>query len=94
MNRELKRVLVAGAGVSSVTLGFVGLALPFLQGFVLIAVGVILLSLSSSRIRTWMKVRTVRYPKLHAAIERTEAWILRVIGPVDTSDDDSADVKK
>lgn len=86
MPKEVKRILVAAVGVGFIPLGIAGLALPLLQGFLFLAIGLILLSISSVRVRTWVRVHTVRYPKLHAAIEKTEKWILSIIGPVDEDD--------
>ncbi len=86
MNKEFKRVLVIVAAVVFIVLGLVGLALPFLQGFLFLAIGLILLSISSPRFRAWAMVHTVRYPKTHRALEKIEKWILGIIGPVDEDD--------
>src|SRR3989344_2147350 len=83
MNREVKRILVLTAGILFILLGLVGLALPFLQGFLFLIVGFILLSISSSRIRAWLESHTRRYPKVHAAVEKMEKWITGIIGRVD-----------
>ena len=86
MHKETKRVLVAVAGVVSLGVGILGLALPILQGFFFLAIGFILISISSPRFRSWAIKHTVRYPKLHAALEKIEKWILGIIGPVDEDD--------
>ncbi|OGG52502.1 hypothetical protein A2851_00650 [Candidatus Kaiserbacteria bacterium RIFCSPHIGHO2_01_FULL_53_29] len=83
MNKELKRVLVVATGIVFVILGIVGFALPFLQGILFLAVGLILLSISSARIRTWLESHTRRYPKIHKAVEKMEKWITSIIGRVD-----------
>ncbi len=93
MNREFKRILVVFAGVVFIVLGLIGLALPFLQGFLFLAVGFILLSISSPRFRAWAIVHTVRYPKTHAILEKIEKWVLGVIGPVDEDDTNSGSQK-
>lgn len=82
--KKVKRLLVLLAGLAFVALGLVGLALPFLQGLLFLLIGVILLSLSSSYVRSWVEVHTRRYPKLHRLIVRTEEWILKWIGPRDS----------
>ncbi len=92
MNKEVKRILVITAGSVFIIFGIVGLALPFLQGFLFLAIGLILLSISSVRVRTWMRMHTLRYPKLHTAVERVEAWVVGIIGRVD--EDDPSDEKK
>ncbi len=86
MHKEIKRILVVGAGILFIVLGLIGLALPFLQGFLFLAIGLILLSISSSRFRTWTRTHTVRYPKLHGALEKMESWVVSVIGKVDEDD--------
>ena len=86
MNREVKRILVIVAGIVFIVLGLVGLALPFLQGFLFLLIGLILLSISSTRVRVWLRVHTVRYPKVHAALEKMEVWVVRIIGKVDGND--------
>ena len=86
MHKETKRVFVAAAGVGSLGLGVLGLALPFLQGFLFLAIGFVLISISSPRFRAWAITHTVRYPKIHAALEKMEKWILGIIGPVDEDD--------
>lgn len=83
MHKEFKRALILAAGIGFVVLGLIGLALPFLQGFLFLAIGLILLSISSPRFRAWAIVHTVRYPKTHAMLEKIEKWILGIIGPVD-----------
>ena len=86
MPKEVKRMLVAAVGVGFIPLGIAGLALPFLQGFLFLAIGLILLSISSPRFRSWAIVHTVRYPKIHRALEKIEKWILGIIGPLDEDD--------
>lgn len=71
------------AGVVFVILGVLGLALPFLQGILFLAIGLILLSLASSNTRIWIESHTKRYPKLHALAQKTEKWVTGIIGTVD-----------
>lgn len=89
MNRELKRFFVVVGAIVFILLGLAGFALPFLQGFLFLAIGLILLSISSPRFRKWAIVHTVRYPKTHAMLEKLEKWVLGIIGPVDEEDDNS-----
>ncbi len=86
MNKEFKRVLVIVAAVIFIVLGLAGFALPLLQGFLFLGIGLILLSISSPRFRAWAITHTARYPKTHAALEKLEKWILGIIGPVDGDD--------
>ena len=89
MNKEFKRFLVIVAAVIFIVLGLAGFALPFLQGFLFLAIGLILLSISSPRFRAWAITHTARYPKTHRALEKIEKWILGIIGRVDEDDSDS-----
>ena len=86
MNKAFKLILVTVAALIAIVLGLAGFALPFLQGFLFLAVGLILLSISSPRFRAWAITHTVRYPKTHRALEKIEKWILGIIGPVDGDD--------
>lgn len=86
MPKEIKRILVRTAGIILVALGIFGLALPFLQGILFLAIGLILLSITSSRTRTWIASHTRRYPKFHSLVQKTENWITNIIGIVDTVD--------
>ena len=87
MNKEFKRFLVVVAAFAFLVLGLLGLALPFIQGFLFLGIGLILLSISSPRFRAWAIVHTVRYPRIHTALEKLEKWILGIIGKVDEDDD-------
>lgn len=80
MQAQIKRILIVALGVLFIVLGIVGLALPFLQGFLFLAIGILLLSLYSPALRAWVDRRSKPYPKAHAALLKAEGWILRVIG--------------
>lgn len=80
MNQRLKRILVYIAAILFLVLGVLGLALPFLQGFLFIAIGLILLSIVSPSSRQWWEVHTRKWPKLHELIVRMEARITKLIG--------------
>ncbi len=80
MNKHLKRIGVLTLGVLFIILGIIGLVLPFLQGFLFLAIGIILLSLYSPSLREWVDRRTKPYPKLHAMVLKAEDWVVSVIG--------------
>lgn len=82
MYKQLKRQFILILGILFIILGLLGLALPFLQGFLFLVIGFILLSLHSPKIRAWADVHTVRYPKIHAAIQRVEKWIVKIVGEI------------
>lgn len=70
-------------GIIFVLLGLVGLALPFLQGFLFLIIGAVLLSLASSRIRSWIEMHTRRYPRVHHFFEKIQLWVIKIIGPTE-----------
>lgn len=80
MPKKLKQGLLLIAGISFVVLGAVGLALPFLQGFLFLAIGIALLSLWSPTLRARIHAHTIKYPKGHRVVERVEEWTKRVLG--------------
>lgn len=80
MNPEVKRILLFIAASLFIVLGLVGLALPFLQGFLFLAIGLMLFSIASPRARAWIEGHTRKYPKLHALVEKVEKRIVKLIG--------------
>mgnify|MGYP001584503598 FL=1 len=72
------------AGGVFVLLGLLGFFLPFLQGFLFLAIGIVLLSISSAGFRAWVETHTRRYPKFHAFVKRAESWVENIIGPVES----------
>ncbi len=83
MPKQLKRIFLWIAGILFLALGVAGLALPFLQGFLFLMMGIILLSLASPTMRGWIEAHTRRYPRIHAFFEKTEKWIVGKIGSPD-----------
>jgi len=82
MHKHIKRTFILTLGIIFILLGLLGLALPFLQGLFFLIIGFMLLSLYSPKIRYWVKAHTVKYPKLHRIVEKTDAWLIRIIGEV------------
>ncbi len=60
--------------------GFLGLILPVLPGLVFIALGLLLISLYSLTMRTWITNHTKPYPRLSLAIEKTQKWLAKFVG--------------
>lgn len=54
------RVAVLTVGLLLVVLGILGLFLPFLQGFLLIGLGLSVMSLVSERVAGWVRALRVR----------------------------------
>lgn len=63
-----------------VFLGVIGLALPFLQGILFIAIGLLLLSIYSPTLREWVEKHTRKYPKVHVQVVRVQQFVNRIIG--------------
>lgn len=82
MQRKAKRALVLIVGIGFIILGIFGLVLPFLQGIIFLAIGVVLVSLCFPEIRLWINKHTERYPHLFSIINKVEIWIAKFIGEV------------
>ena len=67
MNARIKRWLVLILGWSLVILGVAGLVLPFLQGLLLILLGLIVLSSEYHWARLLLAKLEARFPKISAA---------------------------
>lgn len=81
LRRDIKRWLVRIAGAGLIIAGVISGFLPFLQGWVFIAIGIIMISVTSKKINAWTESHTRRFPKLHALIQKMQSGVLRVIGP-------------
>ena len=80
VNKHFKRIAILILAILFLILGVIGLVLPFLQGFLFIAIGLLLLSLYSPALRAWLDKHTVRYPKLHHIVLKAEDWVVSIIG--------------
>ena len=80
MNPQIKRALIFIVAFVFIALGILGLALPFLQGILFLAIGLILLSIASPRARSWIEHHTRKYPKFHTWVQKIEKRITDIIG--------------
>ncbi len=80
MSRHFKRIAILTLGVLFVLLGIIGLVLPFLQGFLFLFIGILLLSLYMPSLREWIERRTKPYPKVYAFVVKADQWIEKIIG--------------
>jgi uncharacterized membrane protein YbaN (DUF454 family) len=76
--RPLVRGVILTAGWALVVLGTVGLALPLLQGVLLILLGLYVLSRESRTARRLHDRLLARHPGLRAALERAKVKLRRV----------------
>jgi uncharacterized protein YqgC (DUF456 family) len=82
MRKKLKRGFVLTGAILFILIGLVGLLLPFLQGILFIAIGLLLLSLVVPQVRTFLDRHTVRYPRVHRIVLDAERWVVRVVGEI------------
>lgn len=68
----MKRTVSLALGWVLVGLGIVGLFLPLLQGVLLIAAGLLLLSRNSETARGWIERLRRRWPRLDRALRRLQ----------------------
>ena len=80
MPKKLKRALILTAGIVFIIFGLVGLVVPLMPQILFFAIGFILLSLWSPRIREYLDRHTIRFPKVHKIIRDVEGWVVRLIG--------------
>jgi uncharacterized protein len=81
MRTALRRVLRHGLGWGLLLLGVAGLVLPVLQGWLLIALGALLLSPDIpvfARALAWVEKR---FPRLGGAISRARAYLAKIESP-------------
>lgn len=82
MMKNTKRAAVLVVAVLFLVLGTVGLVLPFLQGILFLAVGIILLFFLFPSLRERTQKHTIKYPKFHAMLLKMEDYIGRILGDI------------
>ncbi|HYF12973.1 MAG TPA: DUF454 family protein [Candidatus Paceibacterota bacterium] len=82
MVKHTKRIIIIVLAVFFFLLGLLGLVLPFLQGFLFLAVAAVLFSVLSPRFRDWIQKYTIKYPRIHSIVERMETFVRRVVGDI------------
>lgn len=80
MERQVKRVVALVIGWALITLGVVGLFLPFLQGILFILLGLYVLSRQSQTARRWLERGRKRYPKAYAKLKQWGDWWRQRLG--------------
>jgi uncharacterized membrane protein YbaN (DUF454 family) len=78
--RELKRIIVLTLATLFLLIGLAGLVLPVLQGWLFLALSLILFSMYSPSLRAWIDRHTEKYPRLHSVVGRAQRWTTRVFG--------------
>ena len=82
MYKKAKKILVLTIGIIFIIVGVFGLVLPFLQGIIFLAIGLILVSLCFPRARFWINKHAQRYSRLFSVINKIETWLIKFIGEV------------
>ena len=86
MRAPIRRFLILTLGWSLVLLGIAGLVLPFLQGLLLILLGLIVLSSEYQWAKRLLEKLEARFPKVGTAartsIANANQWLKRVFGPL------------
>lgn len=80
LKAKLKKALVLTLASLFFVAGLAGLVLPFLQGWLFLAISAILFSMYSPRLRAWIEHHTVKFPWLHRFVERANDWTTKVFG--------------
>ena len=86
MRARIRRLLVLTLGWSLVLLGIAGLVLPFLQGLLLILLGLIILSSEYQWATGLLEKLEARFPRIgtaaRAGIANANQWLKHVFGPL------------
>ncbi|NKB21279.1 MAG: DUF454 family protein [Alphaproteobacteria bacterium] len=79
MKRDVKHYLLLSLGWIFIFLGILGLFLPILQGVLFLAIGLIILSRRSPRVRLFNQKMGQRYPKYRAIQDEASARVKRLM---------------
>ena len=78
MNNGFVRVAVQICALILLVGGVIGLFLPFLQGIVMIAFGLYLFSISSTKFKSRVDMFLIKYPRTKAHIDRQHERISKI----------------
>lgn len=77
MTKEIKRILLMVAGWACLALGIAGLFLPFLQGILLIMIGLGILSTEYAWAHRWVTRLKDRFPGADRQFQRVRSKVLK-----------------
>lgn len=80
LKRQVKKFIVLTLATLFLLLGLAGLVLPILQGWLFLAISLILFSMYSPRLRAWIHDKSVKYPRIHAFVDKAQTWTTKVFG--------------
>ena len=81
MKYYAKKVLVQSVGLAFILLGLVGLVLPILQGILFLIVGLLLLSIHSHSVRSFVHTFAGKHPKAAYYVNKVERFLNKIFGP-------------
>lgn len=82
MKKKAKKIIVLTLGIIFIILGLLGLVTPLLQGILFLIIGFMLVSFCSPKFHLWINKHRERYPHLTSVINKTEAWIAKIVGEI------------
>jgi uncharacterized membrane protein YbaN (DUF454 family) len=71
--QRLKPILIQGVGYAFLVLGVLGMFLPFLQGFLFLAIGMVILARHATWAARLLERFRARYPRAGEMIDNAEA---------------------
>ncbi|MEK7505693.1 MAG: PGPGW domain-containing protein [Patescibacteria group bacterium] len=80
MKKYGKRILLDGIGWLFIALGVIGIFLPFLQGFLFLAIGFYFLSLHSVWAHGKLHILRFKYPRLFGPMDKMDSRIRSFFG--------------
>lgn len=72
------RIVMLGVGYGFLTLGALGLFLPILQGFLFIAVGLLILARYAAWAQRLLDRAKERHPRVASLVDKAEAMVARI----------------
>lgn len=79
MKKHVRRVILDLIGWILIVLGIFGIFLPFLQGFIMIALGIYFLSLNSVWFDSILKKFLRRHPKFANVFNKVDSFVKRIL---------------
>lgn len=80
MQKHIKRGALQLVAVLCLIAGIAGLVLPFIQGVLLLVLGLVLISVSTPSVRHHIEKLTHRHPHIKALHLKLERFVLGIVG--------------
>jgi uncharacterized protein len=79
--KQFLRILTLVLGTVFLIVGVIGIFVPVLQGFLFMAIGIYLLSVSSNSFKGWLDKKLSRFPRFKERYDRYKAKVDRLWMP-------------